>query len=57
MASTFNELEADGISFEISGFATGDSVGRSDVFELSIVEKSTVRVLVERDKAQRGAMG
>ena len=57
MASTFNELEADGISFEISGFATGDSVGRSDVFEVSIVEKSTVRVLVERDKAQRGAMG
>ena len=57
MASTFGGLEADGISFEKSGFAAGGFVDRSDVLELSIVEKSTANVLVERDKAQRGVMG
>ena len=57
MASTFDELEADGISFEKSVFAAGGSVDRSNVFVLSIVKKSTARVLVEREKAKRGAMG
>ena len=54
MASAFGELEADESSFEKSGFAAGGSADRSDVFELSIVDKSTARVLVERDQAQTG---
>ena len=45
------------ISFEKSVFATGGIVDSSDVFESRIVEKSTARVLVDRDKARREAMG
>ena len=57
MSFTFGELEADGISFDQSAFAAGVPVDRSDVFELSIVKKSTARVLLERDNTQRGVMG
>ena len=57
MSFTFGELEADGISFDQSAFATGVPVDRSDVFELNIVKKSTARVLLERDNTQRGVMG
>ena len=45
------------ISFEKPGFAAGVFVDRFDVSESSIVEKSTATVPVERNKAQRGAMG
>ena len=38
-------------------FAAGDSVDRSNVLELSAVKKSTVRIVVQRGKAKRGAMG
>lgn len=38
------------------GLLLGGSVDGSDVFELSIVEKSTACVLVEIDKAQTGSM-
>ena len=57
MASTFGGLDADWISFKESGFAAWSSVDRSGIFELSIVDKSTARVLVERDKAEKGVMG
>ena len=52
MDSRLNE-----VSFEKSGFVAGGFVDSSDVFESSIVEKSTARFLVDRDKALRGAMG
>ena len=57
MVSEFGGLDADGTSFENSGFSDGVLVDSSDAFERIVVEKSTSGVLVERDKSRRGAMG
>lgn len=57
MTSDFGGLEADGAPLQEFGFAVGSLVDSSDMPGGSIVEKSTSHVLVERDKARRGATG